>query len=605
MIKELAEFGKRIRTGHDALKDEPISIDLVIKEDGSFDSFLVIEKISRKAEALNSKKGKARLLLDKAEEVLNYSGVNPEILDEEKTVAQKKAQSATSFKHQLFLSKLQLYKEVEILTPVFAFYFSNKLNGLDKAILAFETQVGEKERAGNIAFRMSDMRLHEQQFVYDAIIERFEKEQTQQLVGQKKCCSVCGKSDFPVVNQPHGLIKRIPDGQTAGCALVSYNEKAFESYNLKGNDNSSICTNCAKNYVEGLNWLLANGSEKLIEDKKGNAKSQFVYSNRKNFGSDTAMIYWTKEEESTNELNLLDNPDAGQVTNLIDSVVNAKVKSAKYIKTNQFYSCTLSGAAARIAIRDWIEISLEDYRRNIAKWFQDIAIRAYGETRYVPLYALARAGHNTKSSNDPTNARVATQLWDAALKNSVPPLWILTAVLKRIRFVENSEDGESKETITPERAALIRFVLNRNNLKGGTMIKEQNDPNDKSPAIVCGKIFAVMESIQRAAQGKDLNAGIRERFFTSASTNPATAFGRLMKLSQNHISKLKHEKPGLAVLLDRQLQELCSILNGFPALFSLEEQGQFALGYYHQKQQDYDNAKTNKELQSIIETKEE
>ena len=137
------------------------------------------------------------------------------------------------------------------------------------------------------------------------------------------------------------------------------------------------------------------------------------------------------------------------------------------------------------------------------------------------------------------------------------------------------------------------------------MIKEQNDRNDTRQAIVCGKIFAVMEGIQRAAQGKDLNAGIRERFFSFASTSPAPAFGRLMKLSQNHISKLKHEKPGLAVILDRQLQELCSLLKGFPAIFSLEEQGQFALGYYHQKQQDYDNAKNNKELQSIIENNKE
>jgi CRISPR-associated protein Csd1 len=605
MIKELVEFGKRIRTGHDALKDEPISIDLIINDDGSFDSFLVIEKISRKAEALNSKKGQARLLLDKAEEVLNYTGFKPDILEEEKSPVQKKTESATYSKHHLFLAKLQIYKDIENLSPVFEFYYSNKSNGLDKAIREFEIQVGEKERAGNIAFRVNDRRLHEQEIVYDAIIDRFEREQSQQLVGKKKYCSVCGKSDFPVLDKPHGLIKRVPDGQSAGCALVSYNEKAFESYNLKGNDNSSICTNCAKNYVEGLNWLLANGSETLIEDKKGKVKSQFVYSNRKNFGSDTAMIYWTKVEESTDELNLLDNPDMGQVKNLIDSVANAKVNEAKYIKTNQFYSCTLSGAAARIAIRDWIEIGLEDYRRNIAKWFQDIAVRAFGETRYVPLYALAKAGHNTKSSNDPTNARVATQLWDSALKNSIPPLWILTAVLKRIRFVENSEEGQTQETMTPERAALIRFILNRNSKNGGTMIKEQNDPNDKSPAIVCGKIFAVMESIQQAAQGKDLNAGIRERFFTSASTNPATAFGRLMKLSQNHISKLKHEKPGLAVLLDRQLQELCSLLNGFPALFSLEEQGQFALGYYHQKQQNYDSAKNNKELQTIIEENKE
>jgi CRISPR-associated protein Csd1 len=587
MIKELAEFGKRIRTGHDALKDEPISIDLVINEDGSFNSFLVIEKISRKAEALNSKKGKARLLLDKAEEVICYRG------------------EESNKKHQLFLDKLSLYEDIEMLKPIFSFYNSNMENGIEKAFQEFDLQIGEKERGGNIAFRVNDIRIHEQQVVYDAIIERFELEQAKSLKGIKKYCSVCGKSDYPVLDQPHGLIKRVPDGQSAGCALVSFNEKAFESYDLKGNDNSCICTNCAKNYVEGLNWLLANGSEKIFEDKNGKQKNQFIYSNRKNFGSDTAMIYWTKEEESIDDLNLLDNPDSGQVTNLIDSVANAKAKGSKYIKTNQFYSCTLSGAAARIAIRDWIEISLEDYRKNIALWFQEIAIRAYGETRYTPLYALAKAGHNTKSNNDPTNARIAAQLWDAALRNSVPPLWILTAVLKRIRFVENSEDGQSKETITPERAALIRFILNRNTKNGGTMIREQNDPNDKSPALICGKIFAVMESIQRAAQGKDLNAGIRERFFTSASTNPATAFGRLMKLSQNHISKLKHEKPGLAVWLDRQLQELCSLLVGFPALFSLEEQGQFALGYYHQKQQDYDNAKINKELQSIIETKED
>ena len=137
------------------------------------------------------------------------------------------------------------------------------------------------------------------------------------------------------------------------------------------------------------------------------------------------------------------------------------------------------------------------------------------------------------------------------------------------------------------------------------MINEQNDPNDSKTAIVCGKIFAVMESIQRAALGGNINAGIRERFFSFASTNPAPAFGRLMKMSQNHISKLKHEKPGLAVILDRQLQELCSRLDNFPAIFSLEEQGQFALGYYHQKQQDYVNAKTNKELQAITENMEE
>ena len=438
----------------------------------------------------------------------------------------------------------------------------------------------------------------------EAIIEKFEFEQNNKIKGGRKICSICGKSNYPVSPETHGMIKNVPKGQKAGCAFVSYNYNAFESYDLQKNLNSSICTNCAKNYVEGLNFLLANGSENVVGDKQEKSKTQFIYSNRKNFGSDTAMIFWTREDEPLDELTMLDNPDVEQVKRLIDSVASGKNKLASQTKANQFYSCTLSGAAARIAIRDWIEISLDDYRQNIAKWFREIGIRAYGEIRYTPLYALAKAGHNI-SENDPTNSRVATQLWNAALKGSSPPLWILSSVLKRIRFVEKTKDGQTKESITLERAALIRFILNRNNKNGGYMIKEQNDPDDISKAIVCGKIFAVMEGIQRAAQGKDLNAGIRERFFSFASTTPAPAFGRLMKLTQNHISKLKHEKPGLAVVLDRQLQELCSLLNGFPAIFSLEEQGQFALGYYHQKQQDYDNAKNNKELQPILENNKE
>jgi len=587
MIKELVDFGKRIRTGHDALKDEPISIDLIINEDGSFNSFSLIEKLSRPAEAITAKKGKARLLLDKAEEILCYGG------------------ESSKKKHQLFIDKLNLYKDLSLLNPVFAFYDENRDLGINRALQEYENQVPEKERRGNIAFRVNDVRLHESEKVYHAIIERFEQRQTNLLKDNKNICSICGKSDFPVLNQPHGLIKRVPNGQKAGCALISYNENAFESYKLKGNDNSSICTNCAKNYVEGLNWLLRNGYEKNFKDNKGKIKSRYIYSNRRNFGPDTAMIFWTKENEPLNELAMLDNPDPKQVSNLIESVIKAKNRDSKYISTNLFYSCTLSGAAARIAIRDWIEISIDDYKKNIAKWFSEISIYAYGETRYIPLYALARAGHNTKSDNDPTNSRIASQLWSAALKGTIPPIWILSAVLKRIRFIEISEDGKSKDSITPERVALIRFILNRNNNTGGYMIEKQNDLNDVRPAIVCGKIFAVMEAIQRVAQGKDLNAGIRERFFSFASTSPAPAFGRLMKLSQNHISKLKHDKPGLAVILDRQLQNLCNLLNEFPSTFSLEEQGQFAIGYYHQKQQNYDNAKNNKELKSIIENNKE
>ena len=110
------------------------------------------------------------------------------------------------------------------------------------------------------------------------------------------------------------------------------------------------------------------------------------------------------------------------------------------------------------------------------------------------------------------------------------------------------------------------------------------DPANKEIAYVCGRVFAVLERIQWHTLG-ETNANIRDRFFSSASTTPGLAFGRLMNLAQKHLSKLKGEKPGLAVNLDRELQALFKEIAGksFPTVFRLEEQGAFALGYYHQK----------------------
>lgn len=593
MIQELSEFGKKLREQnagdkviHDAIKDEPVSIDLIINRDGSFYKFAPIEKIVRPAEAITAKKGKARLLLDKAEEVLCYSGDNK--------------------KHELFLRKLDDYKHLKILEPVFAFYYSNKSNGVEKALLNFEKDIPEKERKGNVAFRVlnDDCRLHEKQEVYDAIIDKYETAQQAKIQDEAKTCSICGLKKFSVEDIPHGMIKRVPDGQTSGCALVSYNDDAYESYKLKGNLNSSICTNCARTYVEGLNWMMTNGTNQIVEDSRGKEKNVFKYTNRKNFGSDTAIIFWTKENRKIPELDLFDNPDQGEVANLINSVAAGSAQKAKYTNPDFFYSCTLSGAAARIAVRDWIQISLPALKEAIAKWFEDVKIEAWGETYYPPLYRLVTCAQNEKNRNDTTSSRIAVHLWRSSLKNTAPPLWLLTAVLKRVRIMESDDEKRKRESITPERAALIRLLLNRNK-KGGNMIHEKLDSENKLPAYICGRIFAVLESIQRAALGSEINAGIRERFFSFASTNPSPAFGRLMKLSQNHLSKVKQEKAGLAVILDKELQELFSKIDEFPAVFSLEEQGQFAIGYYHQKQDTFKKAKEKKELKAAIDDTEE
>jgi len=589
MIKELSELGKKIRIEnvnrklvHNALKEEPVSIDLVIKKDGTFCEFISFEKKMTTAEAITAKKGKSRLLLDKAEEVLGY-GIK---------LGEKK--------HQLFIEKLELYRDLQELKPVMAFYENNRKNGIDKALNEFEKAIPEKERKGNIAFRIKgkDERIHEGKNVYQRVINNYDARQKKLLLKSQKQCSICGSRAYSVEDIPHGMIKRVPDGQTSGCALVSYNEDAFESYDLVGNNNSGICTNCAKTYVEGLNWLLSNGHQVKIVDKKGKEKEGFRFTNRKNFGPDTAMVFWTRENAEVKEIDLLDAPDPQEVANLIDSVAAGDFRSTHYIKTDQFYACTLSGAAARIAVRDWIETSLINFQKSIAQWFRDIAIDYFDfsskkiKTHYSRLYALAKSCQSEKEDKEIILSRTATYLWNAALKNTSPPWWMLTAVLKRACL--------DKYGVTPERAALIKLILNRYNKKGGDfMVQERLTQSDKPVAYVCGQIFSVLESVQQAALGKDVNAGIRERYFTFALTTTSAAFGRLFNLNSKHFTKLKGEKPGLAVVLDKKLQKLCEgiEIKNFPVTFTLEEQGQFAVGYYHQKQAQFNRT----ELRETVE----
>lgn len=579
MIKELADLGEIIckekyrEWNHVALKEEPMAIDLVIGEDGSFNKFEPFEKKQTITEAITAKKGKARLLLDKAEEVLCYG------------------EASSKKKHQLFLEKLTQYKDVAELKPVLSFYLQNKENGIKKAVRAFEEQVPEKMRKGNIVFRIKDVRIHEKQSILLAIIKKYDAVAKATLEKLPKYCSICGKADFPVEDIPHGMIKRVPDGQSSGSALVSYNENAFESYGLKGNDNSAICVKCAKTYVEGLNWLLSYGCEISIITKKRKEKKQFRYTNRKNLGSDTALIFWTHKKADLPEIDQLEAPNSDDVGQMIESLTSGKINDSRYLEPDQFYACTLSGSAARIAVRDWIETSLVDFRKSIAQWFKDIAIGVYDKhakdvrTQYMGLYSLAKSCQKRQQGgkyddDDVTPTRVAVYLWNAALKNTSPPFWILTRALQRARV--------DKYGVSPERAALVKLVLNRNNKGGGCMVTENGVQGEIPVAYRCGQIFAKMESMQYAALG-DRNAGIRERYFTYAMTAPAAAFGRLFDLYGKHYKKLKNEKPGLAVAIDQDLQELCKDIDvtRFPAAFTLEERGYFAIGYYHQRQKQF------------------
>ena len=80
-----------------------------------------------------------------------------------------------------------------------------------------------------------------------------------------------------------------------------------------------------------------------------------------------------------------------------------------------------------------------------------------------------------------------------------------------------------------------------------------------------------------------INATIRDKFYASASATPAAVFGNLMRLSGHHLSKLDSDRKGLRIWFEKQVEEIMSGINSFPSHLPLEEQGMFAIGYYHQR----------------------
>ena len=110
--------------------------------------------------------------------------------------------------------------------------------------------------------------------------------------------------------------------------------------------------------------------------------------------------------------------------------------------------------------------------------------------------------------------------------------------------------------------------------------------NCKDPAYLLGRLFAVLEFVQKDAN-PGITSTIRDRYFNSACATPASVFPILIRLKNSHIKKLERDNAGTKVYYEKLLTEILGELNKIPVRLTLEEQGMFDLGYYHQLQDKY------------------
>lgn len=368
-------------------------------------------------------------------------------------------------------------------------------------------------------------------------------------------CLVCGQHR-PPVERLQFKIKGIPSGQTSGTSLISANADAFESYGLKASLVSPVCQDCAERFSKALNSLLSDPSTSL-------RMPPLVYA------------FWARADSGFNLATILSDPGgagAAEVAELLRAARSGRV-GALGLDDTPYYTIALSASGGRAVVRDWLDTTVGRARQTLARYFllQRIAARDSGEPRFFGLRTLVRATQREGDTGEPA-AVVPQALLRLALAGGPLPLWLLVRVLGRLR---------AGDPINAPRAALVKMVLLSRQPTPQEDAMVDLDPAQTDPAYLCGRLLAILDRIQQLAISP--NATIVDRFFGTASSAPATVYGRLVRGAQPHLAKLRKEKRGVYVNLERRLEEVMSGLPTFPRTLSLEEQGLFVLGYYHER----------------------
>lgn len=448
-------------------------------------------------------------------------------------------------------------------------------------------------KGGNLVFKLDGTLgyIHEAREIRDAW-EAHNSAKIDKPVGQ---CLVTG--EIGPVAILHPSLKGIKGANPTGASLVSFNNRAYESFNWTNGQglNSPVSEKAVFAYTTALNYLLS-------PDNK----------NRKLSLGDATVVYWAessdpvytstfqgmidpdwkfqedKDQETTRDARserllaeIADKVQRGQLPDLTS--LNLEVDP-----NTRFYVLGLSPNAARVSVRFFLTDPFIKFVQRIMQHYEDMNI---GQKYPVSLWRLLNETVSQKATIKEPAPLLAGAVMRSILMGAAYPVGLYNAIITRVRVDTDDEQGRVTK-INSTRAGIIKACLIRKyRYLERPDIKEvlcmSLNEQSTNQAYLLGRLFAVLEKAQQeAAFPAKLNATIKDRYFTSACATPATTFPVLLRLSQHHISKATY---GYAI--DDRIAKIMASMdlenNPFPRHLSLDQQGIFILGYYHQREAFY------------------
>lgn len=381
-------------------------------------------------------------------------------------------------------------------------------------------------------------------------------------------CLVTGQ--MGPVARLHPAVKGVRGAQSSGASLVSFNAPAFCSYGREQSLNAPTGKYAAFAYSAALNHLL---SDRAHVQRLG----------------DTTVVFWAAEADPAYQAFSAaalfgGPPPAG----LEEATLRAALKKRSRMEccaevpldpARPFYILGLSPNAARLSVRFFLRDCFGGFLSHVNAHHARMEIVRPANDPYetIPLWALLRETVPQTVRDKSPSPVLAGATARAILSNTDYPAALLNGVMLRIR---------ADRKITRGRAAILKAYYLKNphtECPKEVLTVSLNETSSIVPYNL-GRLFSVLEAIQQAAN-PGINTTIKDKYFNSASANPATIFPILNNLAQKHLKKLD---TGLRIHYDRQLGQIKELLGEtLPGRLSLPEQASFDLGYYHQTQKRY------------------
>ena len=442
-------------------------------------------------------------------------------------------------------------------------------------------------KGGNLVFMFDGKFVHEDTAIKQAW-EKYKGGSDSETVQ----CLVTGEN-APLARL-HPSLKGIRDANPTGATLVGFNARAYESYNREQGMNSPVSEKAAFSYTTALNYLLSSSNE-----------------NRKFYIGDTTVVYWAESENKAyakafwglcepEEVDLVPEevaPAREQKAGRKIKKVAEKVRRVQALDMQRlldgldgnprFYVLGLAPNAARVSVRFFHSDPFDKVVEKIMRHYKDLEVGKEFEDQhtYLTIQDILRETVSPKASDQSAAPLLAGSVFRAILENTQYPAALYNAIINRVRADQDDKKARIYKINYPRAATIKAYLLRKYRNHPANKIQEvlvmSLNAQSTNPAYVLGRLFAVLEKVQQEAIG-EVNASIKDRYFTSACASPRTVFPTLLRLSQHHISRAEY---GYAS--DRRIQDILGLLdveqNPIPARLSLDEQGVFVLGYYHQR----------------------